>query len=602
LYLLCSSFVFFVPFVVNSSAAPGGDRIAFEVKAEAVSEDPFAEANKLGAKPVKVRRGEILQLTITGTPKPGFHTYPLTQRAPKQDVPGLSSITYQEVVGLKPLWPIEESKPEFVLEDIGEDARVPYLEFRQPFTWKQDILVLPDAKPGAKRLDFRIKAQVCDEHGCTWGEHPLSVDFEVTDEPAVPLSAALKERLQATPTIAVVTPPQAAPSAGVAAEAAPSTGATAEAAPAGPWAAVLDLLWFAWQGVLFGGLSLLTPCVFPMIPITVSFFIKQSEKEHHRPLTLATVYSLTIVTVLTAGGLILIPVLQPFSQHWVTNSILGILFLVFALSLFGMYDITLPSGLANLTSSQQQRGGLVGTMFMALTFTIISFTCVAPFYGSFIALTAAASSVASWAKLVFGALMFSVTFASPFFVLALFPTLLRKMPKSGSWMNTVKVVMGFVELAAALKFLRAAELRFFAGAQFFTYDLVLGMYVAIAVLCGLYLLNLYRLPHDHEPIEQLGVMRLMFSLAFLSLGLYLLPGLFKTGSGEQQRPSGAVFDWLDAFLLPDAHAPVSAGPVAGGPEGRAASGQLVWLGNLEKGLQDARDKRRLVFIDFTGLT
>src|SRR5262249_13805680 len=153
------------------------------------------------------------------------------------------------------------------------------------------------------------------------------------------------------------------------------------------------------------------------------------------------------------------------------------------------------------------------------------------------------------------------------------------------------------ELAAALKFLRAGELLYRAGAQFFTYDLVLGAYVAIALLCGLYLLNLYRLPHDHEPAEQLGVPRLMFSVMFLSLGLYLLPGLFKTAGGESRRPKGGVFNWLDSSLLPDAREPAAAAS-------RAVPGQaerLAWLGNLEKGLQDAQDKRRLVFIDFTGL-
>jgi thiol:disulfide interchange protein DsbD len=236
-----------------------------------------------------------------------------------------------------------------------------------------------------------------------------------------------------------------------------------------------------------------------------------------------------------------------------------------------------------MTSAQEGRGGLVGTMFMALTFTIISFTCVAPFYGGFIGINA--QSASDWLKISLGALTFSATFASPFFVLALFPTLLRTMPKSGSWMNGIKVVMGFLELAAALKFLRAGELLILDGQpQFLTYDLVLGMYVALAVVCGLYLLNLFRLPHDHDVPEHLGVPRLLFSLAFLGLALYLLPGLFKTSNGEQQRPTGSVFAWLDSFLLPDTK-----------PE-------REWFGNLEKGLQNAFDKRKLVFIDFTGLS
>jgi thiol:disulfide interchange protein DsbD len=174
------------------------------------------------------------------------------------------------------------------------------------------------------------------------------------------------------------------------------------------------------------------------------------------------------------------------------------------------------------------------------------------------------------------------------------------MPKSGSWMNTVKVVMGFLELAAAFCFLRAGELNLLGKPQFLTYDLVLSIYVALAILCGIYLLGLYRLPHDHEPLEHLGVPRLLFGAAFISLGLYLMPGLFKTSAGESQRPKGTVFNWLDAFILPEAPDPV-AGMTASRNERSSTAAHLAWVGNLEKGLQDARDKRRLVFIDFTGL-
>src|SRR5437588_8158211 len=156
-------------------------------------------------------------------------------------------------------------------------------------------------------------------------------------------------------------------------------------------------------------------------------------------------------------------------------------------------------------------------MFMALTFTLMSFACVAPFYGAFIGLTASAQSATDWLRLALGAVSFSATFASPFFLLALFPSLLRRLPKSGSWMNTVKVIMGFLELAAAIKFLRAFELLYFAQAKLLTYDLVLGMYVVIALLCGFYLLNLYRLPHDDAPAEHVGVPRLLFGMAFLTL-------------------------------------------------------------------------------------
>jgi thiol:disulfide interchange protein DsbD len=289
---------------------------------------------------------------------------------------------------------------------------------------------------------------------------------------------------------------------------------------------------------------------------------------------------------------------QYLAQRWYTNVALGVLFLVFALSLVGRFEIRFPASRANYTSSQESRGGLVGTIFMALTFTIISFTCVAPFLGGFAGINSTSNSTSRpWYEIGLGGLAFSATFAAPFFFLALFPTLLRQLPKSGSWMNAMKVVMGFLELAAALKFLRTAELLTFTKAQFLTYDFVLGIYVALAILCGLYLLNLYRLPHDYDVPEHLGVVRLLFSLLFLSLGFYLAPGLLKQDNGESQRPRGTVFDWVDAFLLRDKPDVSAVTAKANG----VRSTRPVWLGNLQKGLQHAEEQKRFVFLNFTGL-
>jgi thiol:disulfide interchange protein DsbD len=534
--------------------------------------------------PGRARRGQTVTLKIRGTPASGYHTYPLTKRsADPAHTEGLApKWTYESLSGLQPLWPVTETEPTF-----EKDGSKWFLEHKSPFTWSQDILVLPDAQPGKKTLPFTIKLQVCDEKRCTPGDAKFEARFEVSNEPAIALEPALEKRLQLRqpdievvpyPGMQTVSAPNINRAEGAAADA--GSGSPANGSQGGLWAFIL-------QGIFWGAVSLITPCVFPMLPITVSFFLKQSEKQHHSPLVLASVYSGTIVVVLTLGGLLLMRILQPISQNWITQLVLGGLFAFFALSLFGMFEIRLPSGFANFTSAQEGRGGLVGTMFMALTFTIISFTCVAPFYGSFIAFVASAQSFGEWLKLVLGALAFSATFASPFFVLALFPTLLHSMPKSGTWMNTVKVVMGFLELAAALKFLRAGELTWLNGkAQILTHDLVLGGYVALALLCGLYLLNLYRLPHDQTPVEHLGVPRLLFSLAFLSLAFYLTPSLFRSSNGEKQRPTGKVFAWVDSFLLTSRF--------------EDSTHDLAWVGNLTKGLNKASAENRLVFVDFTG--
>jgi thiol:disulfide interchange protein DsbD len=569
---------------------PTADRIDFEAS----------------VKPNEVRRGETVKLTITGMPRPGFHTYPLTQRAPIQDELGLSKLTIEETPGLKPLWPIQETDPQVdIIPNVGA-----YLEHKGPFEWSQDILVLAEAAPGSKTVKVHIHLQVCDAT-CVWGDHYLQAELRVTDAEPKPLTTALQERLKLKPEIREI-PVRAGPEPKPAPKTEPSpsqgTGKTAadntvsmadqpEDHKAGLEKLVTQikrsnmenssagLLAFMLAGIFWGAISLITPCVFPMIPITVSYFLKQSEKEHHRPLTMATVYSLTIVVVLTIAAVVLLETLKQLSINPLMNFALGALFVFFALSLFGMYEIELPSGLARFTATREGRGGLIGTMFMALTFTIISFACVAPFLGGF-AGTAATSGL-TWYHRLLGGLAFSLTFAAPFFLLALFPTLLKKLPKSGSWLNTVKVVMGFLELAAALKFFRAGELVLIPTPTLFTYDLVLGMWIALGLLCGLYLLNFYRLPYD-SPADHIGVARLLFGFLFLSLSFYLLPALFRYGAqGEKQRPNGTIYAWVDSFLL---------------PEPGEGKGELAWSGNLAQSIEEARRQHQLVFIDFTGET
>ena len=549
-------------------------------KAPAKPDDPFAPGNKAEAKPpagkkkgaaahidlkisVKPKEaapGQTVKLTITGTLEPGWHTYAFTKRTPDQKGKGtyVSVVEFKASPGLQPLWPIVESDPEAIDEGFG-----PLWEHEREFTLTQDILVLPDAAEGAHTLNLEIDLQVC-KGSCIRGTFPLEVTIQVKG-PAVALTDELKKRLQdKEPEPAVVQPTRFR--------------------VVGPIRTTTDsgLLAFILTGIFWGAVSLITPCVFPMIPITVSYFLKQSEKEHHKPITMALVYCATIIVVLTIAAVALLSFFRGLSTNPIMNFVIGGLFIFFALSLFGMYDIELPSGLARFTSAREGKGGLVGTMFMALTFTIISFACVAPFLGGFGG-TAAGSNL-TWVHRILGGLAFSVTFASPFFILALFPTLLKKMPKSGSWLNTVKVVMGFLELAAAFKFLRTAELVIASKPVFFTYDFVLGIYIALSLLAGLYLLNVYRLPHD-TPEDHLSVPRLIFSLFFIGLAFYLTPALFKSDKGNSQRPAGVVFAWLDSFLLPEEQ-----------------ESDLPWVGDLNKGLAQAKEKRKLVFVDFTGVT
>jgi thiol:disulfide interchange protein DsbD len=557
--------------------------VRFEVSVAPV--DPFSALNQAappsGTKR-EFRRGEVLLLTIRGTPDEGWHTYPIHKAAPGQSDAQLSKLTITSKAFV-PVGPVHESEPKLVdVPGVGKSY-----EYDDPFTWTQEVLVRPDAPAGQTvNLEAQITLQACEKQ-CIVEKHTLSVPVSISAESAVALSPELEKALRQAET--TPTPPT---------RSSPGKEPTAPT-PAGDFdwreLTVVDhpnmvglsgqdrgLAGLLVAALLAGFISLATPCVFPMIPVTVTVFIKQGESGEGRALVKAAVYCATLVVVLTIGGVALGSVLQTISQHWATNTFLTAVFIFFGLSLLGMYDITLPSWLSDLTSSGEGKGGLFGVVFMALTFSIISFACVGPIYGGFTALSATSpSATLGWAQRLLAPLAFSLAFASPFFVLALFPSLLRSMPRSGSWMNTVKVVMGFLELAAAFKFVRAAELNMLASSHYFTFDLVMGIYVALALACGLYLLNLYRLPHDHDVSESIGVPRLITALVFLSLALYLLPAAFKGEKGRSQQPRGVISEWTRAFLLPD--------------------DPSEWSPDLARALAQAERDNKPLFIDFTGL-
>jgi thiol:disulfide interchange protein DsbD len=562
------------PFASQPSAAakpasgrkdPSEDRIDFQIAVE----------------PKQARRGETVRVSIRGVPRPGYHTYPLTMRSsdPSQDPTQLCQLTYERTAGLLPLWPVSESQPEFgSVEGVGT-----FLEHSKAFTWSQDILVLPDAEPGTKTLRVRIKLLACDQHVCVPGNRQLQTDLDITAAPAVPLSADLRRRMEEpAPAITVVPVPTAAggvptPEGDSATAGAPPALSADPAAQRG-----LAALLIASMGAAVA--MLLTPCVFPMVPITVSFFLKQSEREHHNALLTAAVYSLTIIVVLAAAVLVLGQIIVQLANNAWLNLALGALLIFFALSLFGMYEIELPSSLAQFTSAREGRGGYIGAVFMALTFTITSFTCTGPFLGPL--LVAVKEYQLGAGERVLAALCYAATFAAPFFVLALFPSLLKKLPKSGGWLNAVKVVLGFLELAAALKFLGNTDLAWNPGNPLlFNYETVLCAWIALSVACGLYLLGLFRLPHD-TPVDHIGVVRMLLASIFLGLGLYMMPALWRV------TPQGLLGGGLVAFLPLDTRIPVAGG-------GQATS-ELTWDRDYEGAWRLASRDGKLIFIDFTG--
>ena len=343
---------------------------------------------------------------------------------------------------------------------------------------------------------------------------------------------------------------------------------------------------FVLLAISMGFLALLTPCVFPMIPITVSFFTQQGESGQGKPLKNAIIYTLGIIATFSILGFILALTLgasganQLASNPWV-NLFIAALFIYFALSLFGMYEIEVPEKLRHLSLKQEGRGGVVGTLFMAVTFTLTSFTCTVQFVG----LLLVAASQGQWFWPLIGMIVFSAAFAFPFFFLALFPQYLAKMPKSGGWLNAVKVVMGFLELAAAFKFLSNTDLVW--GWGFFSHNAVLAVWAVLMLLAGFYLLGKIQLPHD-SPLASVSVPRLMLSAAFLTFGLYLTSGLFG------QRIHGIIYAYLPPVVESDTGA-VST-------NGNSMAEEFKWYRDLDKGLTEAKATGRPVFIDFTGYT
>ena len=331
-----------------------------------------------------------------------------------------------------------------------------------------------------------------------------------------------------------------------------------------------------------GLLALLTPCVFPMIPITVSFFTKQGERENNKPLRSAIIYALGIIVIFTSLGLILAITLgasganQIASNPWV-NLFIALLFVFFAFSLFGMYEIQAPSVMRQYSLESEQRGGTVGILFMALTFTLTSFTCTVQFVG----LLLVAASRGSYLWPILGMLIFSLAFSLPFFLLALFPQYLSKLPKSGQWMNSIKVTMGFLELGAAMKFFSNVDLVW--GVGLFTYEFVLASWAIIAILTGIYLLGKIKLPHDSE-MQYIGVGRMIISICFLTFGLYLTNGLW----------GGQVYGLVDSYLPPK----INNEQVSDIKNHEKKN----WIQNYEQGVKLAKQTGKPIFIDFTGYT
>ena len=354
---------------------------------------------------------------------------------------------------------------------------------------------------------------------------------------------------------------------------------------------------FIWLAATAGALSLLTPCVFPMVPITVSYFLRHANTSRTRAFTAVAVFGLGIVVTFTALGVSVAALvgaagLMRFAANAWVNLAIAAIFLALALNLLGFYELSVSSGLLGRIDSATRDGHLSDTasaLLMGVLFTLTSFTCTAPFIGTLLV----AASQGEWQRPIVGMLVYAIVFALPFIVLATVPRWISQLPRSGAWLNRIKAVMGFVELAAVAKFISNADLVWHWN--IFTHDVVLAVWVALTLIVTFYLLGAFRLPHEPSldgnaapsarGLPHIGPARALPALVFLALGMWLATGL-----------TGSTLGTLESFLP----------PVGGDPppvNSADVPAELQWrLNNLPAALILARHQNRRVFIDFTGYT
>jgi thiol:disulfide interchange protein len=284
-----------------------------------------------------------------------------------------------------------------------------------------------------------------------------------------------------------------------------------------------SLWWFFILSFLAGLVAILTPCVFPMIPMTVTFFM-HNEDNKAKARFQAFVYGFSIIAIYTIIGTLVAVTLGAnfanfLSTHWIPNVFFFLIFMIFAASFFGMFEITLPSWMVNKTDKQADKGGFLGAFFMAFTLVLVSFSCTGPIVGAILVESAGGQVL----KPIIGMFGFSLAFALPFTLFAYFPRLLSGLPKSGGWLNSVKVVLAFLELALGLKFLSIADQTYHWG--ILDRDIYLAFWIVIFALLGFYLLGKLKFPHDSE-VKHISVPRIVLAIITFTFVVYMIPGLF----------------------------------------------------------------------------
>ena len=526
------------------------------------------------------------ELVMTGTIENGWHVYDM---GPYEGGPNATVVTFEPNGNIELLGPTEAGKTEKKYDDaFGMD--IGYYSGQAVF--KQQVKAL---KAGKTEVKATIEWQACTDMNCLPpDEHEFTF---VIDRPEENAAAGTE-----TPPAENGTKP---------AETAPDTAAAVSAAPADNTVEQLDApeksMWsIIIEAILWGFAALLTPCVFPMVPMTVSFFLKSSGNKA-KGRTLASFYGLSIialytlpiaviilVTYIVGGDAVTADIFNWLSTHWLPNVVFFLIFMIFAASFFGAFEIVLPSKLVNRSDAKADKGGFIGTFFMALTLVLVSFSCTGPIVGSILVKSTQGEV---WEPII-TMLVFSTAFAIPFTLFAFFPSLLKNLPKSGGWLNSVKVVLGFIELALGLKFLSVADQTYHWG--LLDREVYIALWIVIFTLLGFYLLGKLKFAHDSDE-PYIKVKRLFLAIITFAFVVYLIPGMF-----------GAPLKALSGYLPPmhtlDFNLSQGTGAAAAPQEQiRGKYSDMLHLPHglqgffdYKEGMEYAKKAGKPVFLDFTG--
>ncbi|MFA6127388.1 MAG: cytochrome c biogenesis protein CcdA [Bacteroidales bacterium] len=508
----------------------------------------------------------IYELRYTAAIEPTWHMY--SQSVPP-DGPNATTFTFEKSTDYQRIDTVlEVTKAEEEFDQMF-NMKVPYFALEAEFSQKIKVIGKQPFK-----VTGTIDYQICDDHSCSLGSNDFSFNIEPSGKPAGES--------------AIVKP-------------APDDSSTkSSASTSNLW----RLFWIAFGS---GLIALLTPCVFPMIPMTVSFFM-HGEKSRHKSLFEAVFFGISIVAIFTVIGTIVAVAFGPgianfMSTHWIPNVLFFLIFLFFAAWFFGMFEINLPNWMISKSDQRADKGGIGGPFFMAFTTVLVSFSCTGPIVGTVLVQSAGGEIL----KPIIGMLGFGMAFALPFTLFAIFPSWLTSLPKSGGWLNSVKVILGFIELALGLKFLSIADQTYHWG--ILDREVYLAFWIVIFTLMGFYLLGKIKFKHDSE-VPHVGVPRLMLAIITFTFVVYMIPGMI-----------GAPLKGLAGYLPPETTNDFDLRQVirdnAGTAVNTAKPGQvlcekpeysdrlklphgLVGYFDFDQALACAKAQNKPVFIDFTG--